>query len=229
MPARNVEDYVDEAIRSVLGQRGVAFELLIADDASTDKTWSQIRTYKDDPRVRLWHFQKQKGEGAARNYLIARAKGRYLVSCDADDKFLPGFLQTMVRALNQNPGVGVAYMDRLVEVRPGKFKRGRRSRGPAETWDLLDGTISNGGTIVRRVLVRKAGGYREDLPYMLDCELFWRLGEITRFIYLKGKPLYVYRQRPGSLTAQFKSKSHSIRLKLLRQVIRQRYGFRARW
>jgi glycosyltransferase involved in cell wall biosynthesis len=229
MPAHNVEKYIGEAIGSVLGQHGAAFELLILDDASKDGTWGQIQACTNDSRTRVWRFRKQKGAGAARNYLIARARGRYLAFCDADDKLLPGFLQKMVRALNQNPRVGVAYTDRLVEVRPGKFKRGRRSRGPAETWDLLDGTISNGGTIVRRALVRKAGGYRKDLPCLEDYELFWRLRAITRFVYLKGKPLYVYRQRPGSMTVQFKNKSRSIRLRLLRQVILQRYGFRVRW
>ena len=229
MPARNVEKYIDEAIRSVLEQRSAAFELLIADDASTDETWSRIQVYKNDPRVRLWRFRKQKGVGAVGNYLMARAKKSHIAFCDADDKMLPGLLRVLKQTLERNPKAGVAFTDRLVNDASGRLHPLLRSRGPTETWDLVDGTISNGGAIVRRALIKKVGGFRLDLPYLEDCELFWRLSEVTRFVYIKGKPLYFYRRRPGSLTEKFKKRKNAIRAKILREIIKRRYGFRVRW
>ena len=229
MPAHNVEAYVEEAIRSVLSQRGVSSELLVADDASTDVTWDRIRAYRDNPRLRFWRFRKRHGPGATRNYLMDRAQGVYLSFCDADDVMLPGHLRAMVRALNHDPGAGVVYTDRLIRNRSGKLHRSCRSRGPAETWDLFEGPISNGGTLVRRTLIRKLGGYRTDLPILEDYDLFWKLSEVTRFIYLRGKPLYFYRKRPGSLSSQSKRKHSLIQRGLLRGVILRRYGFRVPW
>lgn len=229
MPARNVERYVDEAVRSVLDQRAVSFELLIADDHSTDTTWDRIKTYRNDPGVRVWRFRKKKGPGAAYNYLITRARGRYIAHCDADDRLLPGFLIKVVNAFQRNPDVGAVSTRRISQYRDHAVRTAMRKIGSAKAWDLIGGAISNGGTAVRRDLLVKAGGYRTDLPYLEDCELFWRLGEMTRILPLKGKPLYFYRKRRGSLTDRFKKMGQKIRLKLLREVIQRRYGVRPRW
>ncbi len=228
MPARNVGAYIDEAIRSVLSQRGIRFELLVADDASTDRTWSCIRNYLFDPRIRVWRFMKRKGVGATRNHLISKARGNYLALCDADDKMLPGFLRTLADALKRHPSVGVVYGDRWVNMPSGRLRRFRRGRWPAG-WDLLQGTLSNPGTMIRRSLVRKVGGYRADLPYMEDCEWFWRLAEVTRFLHVRSRPRYFYRKRLGSLSDRFEKKSRFFKLKLLREVILRRYGFRVPW
>ncbi len=229
MPAHNVELYIDQAIQSVLAQREVVYELLIVDDASTDRTWNCIQTYQKDPRVRAWRLRKQRGAGGARNFLFSHAKGVYLAFCDADDRMLPGYLEIMVRAFNREPEVGVVYADRLVKDRFGRLRRHQRSRGPAETWDLCEGPISNVGTLLRRDVVQKVRGYRTDLPCLEDYDFFWRLAEVTRFLYLKGKPLYFYRKRPGSLSTQSKKKRSAIQQNLLRTVILRRYGFRVPW
>lgn len=229
MPARNVEQYVDEAVSSVLSQRGVSFELLVAEDASTDATWERIKAYKADPRVRLWRFKKRRGPGAAYNHLIACAKGRYIAHCDADDRFLSGFLAQAVKTLQKNPRAGAVSARRVSEYRTRGVEAQMRKVGVAKTWDLIGGAVSNGGTMVRRMLLIKLGGYRTDLPYLEDCELFWRLAEVSRILPLKGKPLYFYRKRRGSLTERFKKRGQAIRLKLVREVIRRRYGILPKW
>ncbi len=229
MPARNVDKYLDEAVRSVLDQRGVAFELLIVDDASTDGTWDRINGYRADPRVQVWRFRKIRGPGAARNFLIARARGRIVVPCDADDRLLSGFLRTVSRAFLRNPNVGVIHTRRISRYQTHRVRDAARDLGPAKAWDLIGGALSNPGTAVRRDLMIKAGGYRKDLPYLEDCELFWRLAEVTRILPLTGKPLYFYRKRRGSLTDRFKKTGHKIRLKILREVIQRRYGVRPGW
>ncbi len=229
MPAYNVDPYVEEAIRSVLAQKGVPFELLIADDGSTDGTWKCIQSYRADPRVRVWRFRHNCGVSFAGNYLIARSRGRYIASCDADDMMLPGHLKVLTRVLDQNPKVGVVYGDFVQKDRSGKLRLLRRSRGPSETWDLVDGPICNVGSLIRRTLIRKVGGYRTELPYLEDYDFFWRLAEVTQFLYLKSKPLYFYRRRPGSLSNLFKRKHTAAQQSLLREVILRRYGFQVPW
>lgn len=229
MPARNVATYVDEAVRSVLAQRGVRFELLIADDASTDGTWERIQAYLGDPRVRAWRFRRRRGAAAVGNYLVSRARGAYIASCDSDDVILAGHLRTLAAVLDREPGIGVAYGD-MIELSPrGRRRLLRRSPGPTETWDLLDGSLANGGTMVRRRLFKAAGGYRRELPFLEDCEFFFRLAELTRFRHVRGRPLYVYRRRAGSLSRQPRARWARAGRRILRETILRRYGFRVLW
>ena len=230
MPAYNVARYIDQAIASVLVQRGVSFELLIADDASTDGTWSRIVAHQRDKRVKAWRFKTRQGPGRLSNFLIRLcAKGSYLSSCDADDRMLPEHLRTLVRVLDQRPRVGVVYGDLLLKEMSGKCRLFSRSPGPTQTWDLIDGSIGRGGTLVRRAVFNKAGGYRTDLPFLEDVELFLRLSEITKFYYYRGKPLYLYRKRAGSLSDQSPRDWSAVGKSILKKAIFRRYGFRAPW
>ncbi len=228
MPARNAEKYVDEAIGSVLKQRRTVFELLVVDDASTDGTWDRIQTYKHSPKIRAWRFRKQKGEGAARNYLIARARGRYLAFCDADDVMLAGNLFVLSRILDRHPSVGAAYGDLYVAPLRGGLKIKRRFM-PEKSWDLLGGCFAHGGTLIRRSMMRKAGGYRPQFKFFGDCDLFLRLSELTCFYHHAGKPLYRQRQSPGSLSDQPLKKQRETSQILLRDAIQRRYGYRTQW
>src|SRR3989338_7932087 len=121
MPAYNAAASVGKAIQSVLAQKGVPFELLVGDDASTDDTWTRMAAYRTDPRIRIFRFSRNQGAALTSNCLIAQARGNYISSCDADDLMLPGSLRTLARILDQNPAVGVAYGDLLVTT------HGRRS------------------------------------------------------------------------------------------------------
>ncbi len=229
MPAHNVESTLDEAVQSVLAQKGLSFELLIGDDASTDHTWQRIQAYRKDPRVRAWRLGTHRGVSAAGNFLADRARGQYLSSCDADDAMLPGHLAALSRVLDRMAGVGVVYGDLLVWEAPHRYRPFRRNRGPAHTWDLLGCSIANIGTLIRRSLFKEVGGYRPDLTLEEDCELFFRLAEVTQLHHLSGEPLYLYRKRRGSLSDQPQKRYREASQGILREVILRRYGFRVPW
>ncbi len=231
MPARNVEAYIRESVSSVLDQKGAGFELLIADDASTDGTREKLKTYAGDSRVRVWRFNKQKGQAKATNFLMKRARGKYLAFCDADDKILPGFLKLFSRTLEKNPKVGVVYGNRLIRRTRGKLEKGGKAdKRPSGIWDLFEGAIAEGGTMIRRSLVTRYGGFPTDVPYLYDCKFFYRLSEVTQFLYLDSKPLYIYRRRPRSLSKRYEEKHfRSYQLKILRQTVLRRYGLKVSW
>jgi glycosyltransferase involved in cell wall biosynthesis len=225
MPAKNAAAYIHEAIQSVLRQKGVSFELLIADDKSDDQTWEIIKQYRSNPKVRIWRFKKQKGQASAYNFLMKKARGHYLFFCDADDKILPRCFLIFSKVLNHHAKTGVVYGDRLV-LESGKTRIERRARSD---WDLLEGSISNGGAMIRRSLLKKTRPYRTDMSYLEDCEFFARLYEVTDFLYLKGKPFYIYRKHRRSLTAKFKKRFRDCRLKIIRETMQRRYGFKVSW
>ena len=79
IPAYNVEKYIRQAIDSILNQTYSYFELLIADDASTDTTKQIINAYqKIDPRIKTFHNKKNEGYLLTTNKLFQKCKGDYI-------------------------------------------------------------------------------------------------------------------------------------------------------
>ncbi|MEQ8520313.1 MAG: glycosyltransferase family 2 protein [Cytophagales bacterium] len=84
LPAYNAENYVEEAISSILGQTFEDFELLIADDASKDNTRNVINSFQDK-RIRQYHNEFNKGKSQTVNDLFEKCHGDYVTIHDADD------------------------------------------------------------------------------------------------------------------------------------------------
>lgn len=107
MPVYNAGDYLVEAIESILNQTYSNFELIIVNDASTDKSWKIMQGYKKmfSRKIKLFKNQKNQGAFAAANIAISHAKGNYLAPMDADDVAKPERLAEQVKFLKQNPQV----------------------------------------------------------------------------------------------------------------------------
>jgi teichuronic acid biosynthesis glycosyltransferase TuaG len=117
-PSWNVESLIGETIESVQTQTHADWELLIADDCSTDNTAAVIEGYAaQDPRIKLIRQARNSGPALARQAAIERAQGRFLAFLDSDDLWLPtklerqlGFAQqrraalsfTAFRRINEN-------------------------------------------------------------------------------------------------------------------------------
>ncbi|MBE3043748.1 glycosyltransferase family 2 protein [Candidatus Bathyarchaeota archaeon] len=96
IPVYNREEYVCQAIDSVLSQAFLDYELIVIDDGSTDRTLDIIRSY--GARIKTIH-QENRGPEAARNVGATQAEGEYLAFLDSDDLFLPGALATYDRVI----------------------------------------------------------------------------------------------------------------------------------
>jgi glycosyltransferase involved in cell wall biosynthesis len=104
LPVFNGENYITEAITSVLGQTCADLELIIQDNASTDRTAEICRQFQAmDPRIR--YYRNPRNLGAAPNYNLAYnlARGRYFKWLAHDDRLQPGFLQAAVSTLEERP------------------------------------------------------------------------------------------------------------------------------
>lgn len=82
--AYNIEKYVERAIKSILKQTFTNYELIVINDASTDKTLEKIKKFQDE-RIIIISNEKNVGLGAVRNIGIAKATGEYIVHLDGDD------------------------------------------------------------------------------------------------------------------------------------------------
>lgn len=87
MPAYNHQQFVGEAVESVLNQTFADFEFIIIDDGSTDNTADVINSYKDD-RIQYYYQENQDAYNALNNG-IAKAKGRFVAILNSDDVYMP--------------------------------------------------------------------------------------------------------------------------------------------
>ena len=83
MPMYNVEAYLREAVDSLLGQSFENFELIVVDDASTDRSWDVLRTYAD-PRLVCLRNVENIGNYPSRNEGMRVAKGKYIPETFSD-------------------------------------------------------------------------------------------------------------------------------------------------
>ena len=101
IPLYNKGKYIARALDSVFSQTYQDYEVIVVDDGSTDNGPEIVKQY-NDPRLRLIH-QENAGPGAARNKGISESKGEFLSFLDADDEWLPEFLEEGIYALSENP------------------------------------------------------------------------------------------------------------------------------
>ena len=107
------EQFIEEAITSVLAQTYNHWELLLIDDGSTDRSTAIAKHYAKQYPDKISYFEHEghlnKGMSASRNLGIAHAKGDYIAFLDADDVWLPQKLSEQVSLLESQPEAAMLY------------------------------------------------------------------------------------------------------------------------
>lgn len=107
VPVYNAAPFIAATVRAVLEQTFADFELILLDDASTDKSAEIIARF-DDKRIVYARNERNLGISATRNKLAAMARGDYIAVLDHDDICLPERLETQVRFLDKHPDIAMA-------------------------------------------------------------------------------------------------------------------------
>lgn len=102
-PTYNTEKFIRATIESVQNQTYENWEMILVDDASTDKTVSVIEEFTEkDSRIKLFKLEKNSGNGFARNAALDKASGKYIAYLDADDVWFSDKLEKQIQFLKTN-------------------------------------------------------------------------------------------------------------------------------
>lgn len=216
MSVYNGEDYLKEAIESILNQTFSDFEFLIFDDASTDNSLAILKSYaQTDSRIKLTISDQNLGLQKALNRLLKQAQGIYVARMDADDISFPERFQLSVEFLEAN--LQVVCVGGNFELIDEKARLLTQLTVPQED-DLIQEKMLAGHTamnhptvMLRRFDLLKVGGYDESFIAAADLDLFLKLGEIGQLANL-NQTLLQYRINPNSIS----SKKQSEQIKALR-------------
>ncbi len=220
MNCLNGEEYLREAIDSVVAQTYPDWEIIFWDNASQDNSGAIAKSYGE--KVRYCRSEKTVPLGEARNRAIAEARGRYLAILDCDDVWLPEKLERQVALLERDQALGLVFSDCHFMDPSGAFQGTFFQRVPPPAGDahlaLLTGpNFIPGPTVVMRSdAVRKVGGFNPAFRYVESYELFVRLSREYRVGHV-GEPLARYRLH-GANQAGF---GHARMTREMMQVIRE--------
>jgi len=187
MPVRNAEEFLAEAVSSILEQSWRNLELIIVDDGSTDAGCDVIRGFSD-PRIRLLKNERRPGISAAANMAVAESRGEYIALMGVDDISLPDRLEAQLTFLENNREIMILGTSSQVINREGNvIARSAAIPGSPEHFQaklLLENLeFCNSSAMIRKsFMVDNRLSYREDYFVMQDYRFFMeasKLGAIS--------------------------------------------------
>jgi glycosyltransferase involved in cell wall biosynthesis len=149
IPVYNGEAYLSEAIQSALSQSYRPIEVIVVDDGSDDSSGVVARSFGDTV---LYERQTRSGNGAARNRAIALAEGELFTFLDADDRLMPGALEQLARALDEDSSLQAVYGHVLEFMSP--------DIDPAARARLRQPVVRIAGCLPTNMLIRREAFFR---------------------------------------------------------------------
>jgi glycosyltransferase involved in cell wall biosynthesis len=212
----NHEDYVVEALNSVINQTYPNIELLIADDCSTDNSVEKIQNWlQHHPKVHFLANEKNMGNTKTFNQLAKKATGEYIIDLAADDVLLPNCVEKQIETFQKTKykNLGIVYGNIIEINQDGAFLKNYYTEldepKSGDIYSMVIGRmtkICSVSSMVKKLVYEKIGYYDEELAYE-DLDLWIRASRIFDFEYF---PEIVAKKRetPNSLSAHFLYKNN---------------------
>jgi hypothetical protein len=192
--------FISEAVESALDQTVRPHEVIVCDDGSTDNLRTALAPYHNE----IVYIRKERGgTSSAVNAATAAASGEFVAVLDADDAYLPERIEALGALASVRPDLDILATDAYVEVERrvvGRFNDEVKFAVEDQRAAILDRCFC-AWPALRRSRLLAAGGYDESLLIAHDWECVIRLILGGSRAGLVEEPLYRYRMRPGSLTA----------------------------
>jgi GT2 family glycosyltransferase len=205
IPTYNRASLLAGALATVFAQRFKDFEVIVADDGSTDGTAEVLRGYGD--RVQMVR-QDNRGPGAARNLGAAAAKGQYLAFLDSDDLWFPWTLDVYASVVMGTPPP--AFVTGKPAIFHDAAELATQVETPIQALPFADYYASGeewrwysaSSFVIRADAFRQVGGFAPVWINGEDADLAMRLGTRGGFVQVAAPATFGYRDHGGSLVSQ---------------------------
>ena len=206
------------ALDSALAQMEPDFEVVVIDDGSPSDAAERVVRDRADARIRYIRLPAHRGVSGARNAGVLAATGTYVAFLDDDDEWLPQKLQRQLETIEgADDSVGAVYTARFtIDVPTGRCTTTRFAR----SFRPGDGnTVTTSSILIKRDCLTQAGPFDEELEAGEDYDMWIRVAERSRFVYL-DVPLVKYYVHAGSISTDYRKKRRASELLL------KKYGSR---
>jgi glycosyltransferase involved in cell wall biosynthesis len=215
IPTCNGGPHLAEAIRGILAQQGVAFDLVVSDDRSDDGSPELVRALAGD-RARVEVNRERLGLAGNWNRCVAMAGTPLIAIFHQDDVMMPGHLADHVEAFAVDDAIGlVASASEVIDERGLPVPDSIVGRGGLGLSDRIfpAGTLAAGmvegnplrcsAVTIRRAAFEDAGGFDPALRYVLDWDFWLRVSRRWKVAWL-ARPTVRIRWHGASETHRFK-------------------------
>lgn len=177
LPCYNCEEYVEEAVRSIINQTYQKLEILCTDDCSKDNTYEILeRIARTDSRIILQRHKENRGIVDTLNEMIELASGEYIGRMDADDISMPNRIEKQVAFLINNPEIDICGTQaRIIDETGRVFSRTILPETEEEHRAFLPyfSTVSHPTVLARREFY-KQNYYDKEFLHAEDYEMWLR-------------------------------------------------------
>jgi len=226
IPAYNAEAFLPQTLDSVESQTYDDWDVVVADDASTDQTAEVVESR--DSRFRVVRSPVNAGPAAARNNALKETSSDLVAFLDADDLLLPTYLERMVQlhdeAVVQGMNVGVVCCDaRLLGPNGFGDRTYMELNGFPREVTVASMLVSNAvfvSALTRRAVVEDVGLFHSELFGTEDYDLWLRILEAGFTVASIREALCIYRLQPGSVSSNMPRMARSLQLTYRRALDR---------
>ncbi len=204
MPFYQAEDFIREALLSLLEQSYSDWELIAVDDGSTDQSRSIVEEFaEDDPRIRLY-INGEKGILPALQIGLSKAKGEYLGRFDADDLLTPDRLKLMVDLLRGCSPRSIAtglvqyFSDQPISAGYARYQDWINELNlNGQTWTDIyrECVIASPNWLMRRDELERIGGFH-NLQYPEDYDWCFRCYQHQFEVHCLSSTTLLWREHP---------------------------------
>lgn len=225
MAVFNGQDYLKEAVNSILQQSFPDFEFIIINDASTDNTGKILKSFKDK-RIKILKNKKRLGLTLSLNKGLKKAQGEFIARMDADDISRKDRLKAQFNYLKSHPKVAMCG-SWVTLINQSGGKTGER-RYPLEYKQIKKvifkyNPFVHPTIMIRKSVLNKFGTYDENLNGAEDYDLFLRIVKNNQAINLPDF-LLKYRISPEAISFLEYKKTEGQALRARWKAIRE-YGY----
>ena len=218
LPVYNVEKYLPECVDSILNQTFTDYEIILVDDGSKDSSGKICDEYSTKYTFVKTVHKPNGGLSDARNVGLKQAKGEYIFFIDSDDYLIDkNVLQRISEKLKSNPDV-VAFKSIKWFETNGELSHSTTDLAVSDDRlsacekyiELIDkDTYSNSAwsKVIKRTLLVDNNIEFEKGLLGEDNDWYYKVVGVLSSLELIDEPLYVYRQRAGSITKTYKNKN----------------------